>query len=129
MSTPNEIITLKTKFSNGTGGEAELFHFAGKQVDAEGVPLASPPPLTATSNQSSYVGAFTHTTDASVAEGDVDIRAVGKAPLGLSQAIVTVSDGRAVNGTPVTYTIQVNIGQNPDLSAIQAPTKDAVRAL
>lgn len=129
MSSPNETITLKTKFSNGTGGEAELLHFAGKQVDAEGQPLTNPPALTATSNQSSYVGAFTHATDPAVADGDIDVRAVGKAPTNIASALVTIKDGRTVSGVEVAYTVQVNIAQNPDQSGILAPTKDPVRAL
>ena len=125
----NETISLKTKFSNGTGGEGKLYHFAGGQLDAEGQPLASPPTITATSNQSSYVGAFTNATDANVAVGDVDIRAVGKAPGNIASALVTIKDGRTVNGVDVKYEVEVAIVQNPDISAIAPTSSEAIRSL
>jgi hypothetical protein len=123
----NESITLKTAFSNGTHGEAKLYHFV--QLDAEGQPLASPPALVASSNQATYVQVFTHVTDPSLAADAVDIRSVSKAPSNITHALVTVTDGRTLNGQPVQYQIDVAIAQQPDLSAVAVASSDPVRTL
>lgn len=123
----NETITLKTKFSDGTGGEAKLYHMA--QFNAEHVLLSPAPTLVAASNQSAFVQAFTHATDATLAVDAVDIRAVGKCPVQTTSCIVTISDGRTVNGVPVTYVITVMIAQNPDLSSVEVSSSDPVRGL
>lgn len=125
----NETISLRTTFSNGTGGEAKLYHFDGGQLDAEGHPAPDLAAISATSNQAQYVRAFTHADDSTVALGDVDIRSVGKTPLNITSALVTVSDGRTVNGLPVQYQITVQIVQNEDLSAIFPVSSDPVRSL
>lgn len=116
----NETISLHTCNTDGTGGEAKLYHMA--QFDAEHHALGSPPPLTATSSQNNYVRAFITGTD-------VDIRAIAKAPTNITSATITIVDGRTVAGLPVQYVITVNVVQNPDLSSIEVTTSDAVRAL